>query len=444
MRILVVDDDLHLREYLSETLSALGFFTTCAQDATSALECLSKEEYDLVLSDLRMPGLNGLEFLKVVKKEWPWVEVVVITGYGTVESAVEAIKMGAYYYIQKPIQLELLLSLIQKINDQKSLSTLLRLQRETLSKFRQRYGEIIGGSPKMQEVYTAIESVKGREIPILISGESGTGKELVARTIWMESPRADKAFIPLNCGTIVPTIAESELFGHVKGAFTGAVKDKKGLFEAAQGGTLFLDELTELPPNVQSKLLRAIEEKRIRRVGDFKEIPVDVRLIAATNQDPEAALRMGTLRKDLYYRLNVVPIRIPPLREREGDVELLLDYFLKKHGDERGIDALSEEALEALRRYHWPGNVRELEHLALRIVIFFQDKKVGVKHLPMLDMGLSISSENSIQEEIYTLKKTEVELIKKALEKTSGNKREAAKLLGINPSTLYRKLKKLS
>lgn len=443
MRILVVDDDPHIRGYLQDALVEMGYVVTCAPDGFSALNKLLEDEFDLVISDLKMPGLDGAQLLKEIKLKWPDTEVVIMTGYGSVESAVEAIKTGAYYYLQKPVQIDLLRSLIQKIKEGRILDQENRLLKQNLSKYRQSYSEIIGASPKMQELYTALERVKGKDLPVLIYGESGTGKELVARTIWRESPRADKLFVPVNCGTIVHTIAESELFGHVKGAFTGAVKDKKGLFEAAEGGTLFLDELTELPTNVQAKLLRAIEEKRIRKVGDFKEIPVNVRLIAATNQDPEMALQKGSLRKDLYYRINVVSIRIPPLREREGDVDLLLDYFLKRHGHKKGIQTITQEALESLRRYHWPGNVRELEHLAMRIIIFFDDAKVGVEDLPILDSGFLSWERHQRAKEIPSLQEIEVELIKKALDRAGGNKKEAAKILGINPSTLYRKLKRL-
>ncbi len=441
-KILVVDDDPFIREFLLEALSSSGSWAECAGDGISALRLISEKDFDILLTDLRLPGMDGIELLRQVKQIKPGVEVIIMTGYGTVESAVEAIKTGAFHYIEKPVNLELLNSLLEKIRQLKSLYAENRLLKESISKYRKNYGEIIGSSPRMQEVFTALEKVKGKDLPVFIYGESGTGKELVARTIWKESLRADEIFIPVNCGTIVPTIAESELFGHVKGAFTGALKDKKGLFEAANGGTLFLDEVTELPIGIQVKLLRAIEQQKIRRVGDSKERSVNVRLIAATNENPDSSLQNGKLRKDLYFRLNVVSISLPPLREREGDLELLLDHFLKKHGEKRGIGAITEEAMDHLKRYHWPGNIRELEHFVLRALLFRTGEMVGIEDLAIINRGM-LSHKGIDLSPPYSLKEKELDLIKAALQKTGGKKKEAATLLGIHPTTLYRKLKAL-
>jgi len=443
LKILVVDDDPLVGEFLRDALCQLGHEVAVVQSGIEGLKELLLQEFDLVICDMMMPGMDGLEFLKAVKERRLSADVVIITGFASIESAVEALKLGAYDYIQKPVRQEVLLSLVNRVAEKRYLLRENILLKETISRYRWQYGDIIGSSQKMQSLYSLLERLKGRLIPVLIYGESGTGKELVARTIWKESPRCNDIFIAVNCGTIVDTLAESELFGHVQGSFTGAYRDKKGLFEAANGGTLFLDELTELPLSIQAKLLRAIEQKKIRKVGDTKEIDVDVRLIVATNQDPDIAVEKGTLRKDLYYRLNVVCIKLPPLRERKEDIDLLLDHFVKKNGIEAGVEFFSDEALEVLKTYDWPGNVRELEHLVQRMIIFCDSNKVQVEDLPIFDKETS-ERRNYNSSIPLNLKENEAKLIERALQVCNGNKLRAAKLLGINPSTLYRKLKRLS
>jgi len=443
LKILVVDDDPLVREFLQDALCQLGHEVAVVQSGIEGLNALLTQEFDLVICDMMMPKMDGLEFLKAVKGRKLSADVVIVTGFASIESAVEALKLGAYDYIQKPVRHELLLSLVNRVAEKRYLLRENILLKETISRYRWQYGDIIGSSQKMQSLYSLLERLKGRTIPVLIYGESGTGKELVARTIWKESPRCNDIFIAVNCGTIVDTLAESELFGHVQGSFTGAYRDKKGLFEATNGGTLFLDELTELPLSIQAKLLRAIEQKKIRKVGDTKEIDVDVRLIVATNQDPDMAVEKGILRKDLYYRLNVVSIKLPPLRERREDIDLLLDYFVKKNGIDAGIEFFSKEALEALRAYDWPGNVRELEHLVQRLIIFCDSNKVRVEDLPLFKKE-TCEGPNANSSTDLALKENEAKLIQKALKIAQGNKLKAAKLLGINPSTLYRKLKKIS
>lgn len=441
-KILLVDDEREALSIVKGYLSQDGYGITVSESGQRALELMRRDEFDIVITDLNMPEVSGLELLKAVKKYWAETEVIIVTGYGTIETAIEALKFGGYDYLQKPVKLERLKVLIDRILEKKRLkeeNTLLRLR----LKERYRYDEIIGLSPKMQHIYGIIDRINMDSPTVLIQGESGTGKEVVAKVIQKNSDRKDNAFISLNCGAIVEGLLETELFGHVKGAFTGAIKNKVGLFRVAEGGTIFLDEIAEMPPSLQVKLLRALQEKKIRPVGDTKETEVDVRIIAATNRDVDHALKSGALRRDLFYRLNVVSIEIPPLRERKEDIPPLINHFISKFGEtskRRIVKGISPEAIALLLEFDWPGNVRELENVVERAFALGVDEVIGVDDLPPeirgLDKGVKARRRS------YSLRENEVALIKKALAETDGKKGEASNLLGINLSTLYRKIKK--
>jgi DNA-binding NtrC family response regulator len=388
-----------------------------------------------------MPGFSGLELLAAIKEHRPETEVVIVTGYGTIESAIEALKLGSYDYLQKPIKLERLKILIDRIVEKK------KLQKENIIikrrlRERYRYDELVGVSPKMQEIYEIIDRISINAPTVLIQGESGTGKEVVARVIHQNSDCKDKAFIPVNCGAMVEGLLESELFGHVKGSFTGAIKDKAGLFKAAEGGTIFLDEIAELTPHLQVKLLRVLQDKKVRPVGDTAETNVDVRVIAATNRNLEEAIKSGAMRKDLFYRLNVVSIKMPPLRDRKEDVPLFINYFLNKFNElnTRKVEHISPEAMNAMLNYHWPGNVRQLENAIERAFVLGLGNIIEIKDLPseLRELGEIKVRKGTT----FNLRENEIVLIKEAMNKTAGNKAEAADLLGINITTLYRKIKK--
>ena len=390
-----------------------------------------------------MPGFHGLDLLAATKEHRPETEVIVVTGYGTIESAIEALKLGSYDYLQKPIKFERLKLLIDRIVEKKNLQKENTLIKRRLEE-RYRYDELVGVSPKMQEIYEMIDRISINLPTVLIQGESGTGKEVVARVIHQNSDLKDNPFIPVNCGAMVEGLLESELFGHIKGAFTGAIKDKMGLFKAAEGGTLFLDEIAELTPSLQVKLLRVLQEKKVRPVGDTNEMDVDTRVIAATNRDLEEALKTGALRKDFFYRLNVVSIKMPPLRERKEDVPLFINYFLNKFNvlNKRKVSSISPEPMNVLLNYHWPGNVRQLENAMERAFMLGLGDTIELVDLPteMREFAENASRKSGT----CNLQENEIALIREALNKTAGNKAEAADLLGINITTLYRKIKKYS
>jgi DNA-binding NtrC family response regulator len=439
--ILFVDDEREILSTVKKYLSSQKYRVTVVDNGLKAYELIKEKVFDIIFTDLRMPEFSGMELLSAIKEHRPETEVVIITGYGTIESAIEALKLGSYDYLQKPIELERLKILIDRIIEKKE------LQRENILfkrrlKERYKYGDFIGVSPRIQQIYETINKISLNSSTVLIQGESGTGKELVAKLIHQNSNRKDKPFIPVNCGAIVEGLMESELFGHVKGAFTGAIRDKIGLFKAAEGGTIFLDEITEITPPLQVKLLRVLEEKKIRPVGGIKELEVDVRVIAATNRDPEGAVNSGALRKDLFYRLNVVSIKIPPLRERKEDIPLLINHFHNTFNarKKKRVVSISPEAMDILLNYHWPGNVRELENVIERAFALGVDETIKVADLPFQIRKFGKTSK--INGTTYNLRENEIILIKKALHKTGGNKAEAAKLLGINITTLYRKIKK--
>ncbi|RLC27668.1 MAG: sigma-54-dependent Fis family transcriptional regulator, partial [Deltaproteobacteria bacterium] len=439
--ILFVDDEKNILDIVNEYLTRSGYDVTVADNGRQALEYLKDTDFDVVFTDLNMPGFSGLELLSAVKDRRPETEVIIVTGYGTIESAVEALKQGCYDYLQKPIKLERLKLLVDRILEKK------RLQRENLLfkrrlKERYRYDELVGVSPKMQEIYEIIDRISMNVPTVLIQGESGTGKEVVARVIHQNSGYKDRPFIPVNCGAMVEGLLESELFGHVKGSFSGAIRDKIGLFQAAEGGTIFLDEVAELTPNLQVKLLRVLQDKKVRPVGDTKEMDVDVRVIAATNRNLEEAIKTGALREDLFYRLNVVSINMPPLRERKEDVPLFINYFLHKFNElnTRKVSRVSQEAMNAMLNYHWPGNVRQLENAMERAFVLGVGDVIELSDLPAeLQAFGDISVRKPMQ---FNLRENEIILIREAMNKTAGNKAEASDLLGINITTLYRKLKR--
>jgi two-component system response regulator HydG len=362
LNLLIVDDDRTIREGCREVAQSLGFNTQVAESAEQAYRLLDSSSADAVLLDLRLPGAGGLEALHAIKKHRTEALVVVVTGYGTVQSAVQAMKDGAYDYVTKPFSMEELRLLLERLAGHLRLKTENRMLRETI-KSRQGFGNIVGRAPEMEKLYRIIAKAGQSTHPVLILGESGTGKELVAKSIHMAGTFRNKPFIPVDCGSLVPTLIESELFGHVRGAFTGATNPKDGLLAIADGGTVFLDEIGELPVDLQAKLLRAIQEKEIRPVGSVKRVPINVRILAATNRDLERAVSEGTFRRDLFFRLNVLTLRIPPLRERRQDIPLLVMHILERIGRDAGAEKkISDEALKALLNYDWPGNVRELEN----------------------------------------------------------------------------------
>ena len=440
--ILFVDDEKELLVTVDEYLSQIGYNITVVDSGSKALELSKEKRIDLLITDLRMPEVNGLELLKAVKEHQPETEVIILTGYGSIETAVEALKLGSCDYLEKPIKLDRLKALIDRILEKKSLQDENLFLRSRLQE-RYRYDELIGASPKMQRIYQIIDRVALKSPPVLIGGESGTGKGVVAKVIQQNSDRKDKPFISVNCGAMVEGLLESELFGHVRGAFTGAIRNKIGLFRAADGGTIFLDEIAEMAPHLQVKLLRVLQEKEIRPIGHTREYKVSTRIIAATNRDPVELVRNGALRKDLYYRLNVVSINIPPLRERKEDISFLISHFVKKfRGTEKKIgNKVSPEAMGILLDYDWPGNVRELENVIQRAFALGVGDTIEVVDLPSAIIKKRRQTPKG-ELDTYSLRENEIVLIKGALREALCKKSKAAKLLGIDVSTLYRKIER--
>src|SRR6204780_3132545 len=362
LNLLIVDDERSIRDACREVALSLGFIAHVADSAEHAYRLLQAHSIDAVLLDLRLPGANGLEALRQIKATRPEALVIVVTGYGTVQSAVQAMKHGAYEYVTKPFSIDELKLLLERVSNHLRLKTENRILREKL-KSKQGYGGLVGRSQEMDKLYRIIAKAANSSHPVLILGESGTGKEMVARSIHYSGPFRDKPFIPVDCGSLVPTLIERELFGYVKGAFTGANPNKDGLMSMAEGGTIFLDEVGELPVDLQAKMLRAIQEKEIRPVGSTRRVPINVRILAATNRDLEQAVTQGEFRRDLYFRLNVLSLKIPALRERRQDIPLLAGHFLERMTRTSGQEKmLSDEALKAMMAHDWPGNVRELEN----------------------------------------------------------------------------------
>ena len=439
--ILFVDDDQQILDVVSAYLTRNGYKVDVVGNGLRALEMIKQKEYTAVFTDLIMPEISGLDLLKSAKESSPSTEVIIVTGYGTIESAIEALKRGSYDYLQKPINFERLKILIDRIIEKQKLQLENYLIKRRL-KDRYNYDQLVGKSSKMQQIYDMIDRISNGSPTVLIQGESGTGKELVANVIHQNSIRRKEPFIPVNCGAITEGLLESELFGHVKGAFTGAVKDTIGLFKAADGGTIFLDEIAEVQPTLQVKLLRVLQERKIRPVGDTRESEVDVRVIAATNKNLEKAIDNKSFREDLFYRLNVISLKMPPLRELREDIPNLVNHFIKKFSanSQRKVERIAPEALDLMMNYDWPGNVRQLENVIERAFALGVGETIQAADLP--PELRSISQRDTIGDNNFNLAENEKVLIARALRRTKGNKAEAAKLLGINLTTVYRKLEK--
>jgi two-component system, NtrC family, response regulator PilR len=449
-RVLVVDDEKSMRDLLSITLEKEGYDVQTAAGGEAAIESLHRDPVDVVITDLRMPKVDGLQVLRATKDISPDTAVIVITAVASTETAVEAMKLGAYDYITKPFKLDEVNLIVRNALERKRLrdeNLYLRRQLET----QHRFENIIGKSSRIAEVFDTIRKISDSPSTAMITGESGTGKELVARAIHFNSFRRDKPFVSVNCGAIPEGLMESELFGHVRGAFTGAIANKIGLFSAAESGTLFLDEITEIPPLLQVKLLRAIQLREIRRVGDTKDVKTDVRLIAASNRDLEGAVEEGILREDLFYRLNVIPIQLPPLRERREDIPLLVAHFLQKFGKDLGKDVrgVTPEAMAVLERYHWPGNIRELENVLERAIVLGAGEMLGVDSLPesvRRERPVKGFDSVDIPEDGLDLEATldtiEGRYLQRALDRTGGVQTKAADLLKMTFRQFRYKLQK--
>ncbi len=453
-KILIVDDDKSILELLSELLSENGHNIKTAEDGQTALRLIEDEFFEVIITDLVMPGMDGIELMKKVLKTSPYTKCIILTGYGTIKSSVEAIKKGAFDYITKPVSVSELLVTIEnalKMNDLEKENRYLRSELRRIGGFE----NIVGTSRAMQKVFEMIEKVSYTDCTVLITGSSGTGKELVARAIHSHSNRSDRPFVVINCGAIPEELLESELFGHEKGAFTGAHKRRIGRFEMADGGTIFLDEIGEMSPSLQVKLLRVLQEREFERVGGIKPIKVDVRIIAATNRDLKVAIKEGKFREDLYYRLNVIPIHLPDLKDRKSDIPLLIDHFLRKYSKESNgnIKGITKDALNIFMRYNWPGNIRELENIVKRIIILSDGEIIDVDDIPeYMKEDIEVEDDRWRLKNIKPIEKGmglneavrefEKRLIMEALEKSNGITSRAAKILKINRTTLIEKIKK--
>jgi two-component system, NtrC family, response regulator HydG len=440
----VADDDPGLRESLERTLTREGYRVVLASDGRAALERVQAGGVDLIVTDLRMPGLTGLELLRAAKAIMPDVDVILLTAFGTVEEAVKAMKDGAYDFLTKPFRREQLIKLVDKALERRDLIEQNKALKKQLEDIRAK-GQMIGASPAFRRMLTLVEQVADSSATILIQGESGAGKELVARTIHERSGRRAGPFVAVNCAALPETLLESELFGYEKGAFTGAVGRKEGRFELAGGGTLFLDEVGDLSLVTQPKILRVLQEGEFERLGGTRTIQVDVRIVAATNQDLAEMVKDKRFREDLYYRLNVITVRVPPLRERHEDVRLLAQHYLRVYAAKNGrkLEGFSNEALERLESYKWPGNVRELENLIERTVLLARKDRIDAEDLPEEVAGVKRPPRDAILELIGTpLAEIEQRLLDETLRITGGNKTQAAKLLGIDVRTVARKLER--
>jgi DNA-binding NtrC family response regulator len=438
-KVLIADDERHIAEGLQMLLAEEGYDVETATDGKKAWEKVSSGDFGLVLADLKMPKMDGLELFAQMRETGIDSEIIIITGKGTVATAVEAMRHGAYDYMTKPLDVERLKALIPKALDKYQVRTANRELQKRLESLS-RYGDMLGQSEVMIRIYNIIEAVAPSNASVLIVGESGTGKELVARALHNKSTRAKGPFVALNCGAFPREILENELFGHEKGAFTGAVNEKPGAFEQADGGTLFLDEVAEMEPDIQVKFLRALEQRAFRRLGGKKEVKVDIRVIAATNKNIEDALKEGKLREDLYHRLAVVPMYLPPLREREGDVRLLAEEFLRKFAEEQGkeIAGFGEGAIEYITTYRWPGNVRELKNSVERAVILAKGPTIEMadllaRHLAFEESEVHIPIGTSLEE-------SERQVTLKTFAFTAGDHRKTATILGVTQKVLKQKL----
>lgn len=451
-RILLVDDEPRMLSLLNSLLKAEGYEIVSAQDGSKVPGLLSSDPFDLMITDIRMTPVDGMELLKIARSARPTMPVIILTAYGSVETAIEAMKLGTFDYVTKPFKMDELLITIQRaLEYSRALSENLELKEELVGRYK--FANIVAESPAMRNVCEMIKRVAPADTTVLITGESGTGKELVAKAIHAYSRRKDKRFLAVNCAALPEALLESEMFGHMKGSFTGATANKDGLFETASGGTLFLDEIPSMPLSIQGKLLRVLQEKEIRRVGGNDNIPVDVRVIAATNTSLEALIQQGKFREDLYYRLSVIPIEIKPLRDRQEDI-LPLVYHVLRHevGDGNELPKLSPEIKDMLERYTWPGNVRELENAIKHAMTFAQDGKITPDVLPPrilnqvsaparagapAEAGADVYRNKSLK---AFLREREKEYLEQVLALTNGDKEKAAKSLKISLATLYRKL----
>ncbi len=449
-KILIVDDERSMRDVLSIMLKKAGYAVTTADDGEEAIAQLGKEIFDLVITDLKMKKVGGLEVLKAVKDASPETVVLMITAFASTETAVEAMKRGAYDYLTKPFQIDEVQLIIRNALERRRLSTENMLLKREMAE-QSSFAQIVGQSEAMQKVFEMVRKVAGSMSNVLICGESGTGKELVARAIHYHSQRARMPFVTINCGALPEPLLESELFGHMKGSFTGAVSNKAGLFEVANGGTIFLDEIGETTPSMQVKLLRVIQEREFRRVGGTKDVKVDVRIIAATNKDLERAVAEGSFREDLYYRLDVIPIHLPPLRLRTGDIPLLAGHFLERFAKAGGkpVPSLDPEAMRLLIAHEWRGNVRELENLIERVVAFASGKHISAEeidgwlHRPVgqpQGYPSDLPTDGLDLEEL--INRIEKDLLLKALERTNWVKKKAARLLKLNTRSFRYRLEK--
>jgi len=443
-RVLIIDDEDSIREYLSMMLEREGYDVSASENGKKALKLNNQESFDVVITDIQLPGMSGLDILSAFRESDPAMPVIIITGHASQESAIEALNIGAFYYLLKPVSNEELKQVVRNALEMR------RLKEENVDLERALKAsgdrEMVGESSEITSVFDLIDRVAKTSSTVLLYGESGTGKELVARAIHKRSARSDKRFVSINCGALPETLLESELFGHVKGSFTGAVRDKRGLFVVAEGGTFFLDEVSETSTAIQVKLLRVLQEREVVPVGGTKPTKVDVRVIAATNADLQKAIHEGTFRADLYYRLNVIPITIPPLRERRDDIPLLVEHFIERlTGGEKTV---SPEAMEILSGYEWPGNVRELENIMERAVILEDGDQITAESLnvSIFPERLRKQARGHAAEDLgvsgVTLEELERRYLLQTLEEAGWKKKNAAEVLGINPSTLYRKLQR--
>lgn len=442
--VLIVEDDTKLRNALKEIMTREGYAVDATESGDIAVSMIKDTAYDLVITDLKLPGIDGMDVLRSVQKLARDTSVIIVTAYATVDTAVEAMKEGAEDYIAKPFNLEEIRLVVRKVLDKKALVDDNRFLRNQLKK-KYSFGNLVGNSEAMVEVYKTIEKIKDSRATILILGETGTGKELVARAIHFNSIRSEKPFLPVNCAALAETLLESELFGYVKGAFTGAVRDKQGVFEVAHGGTVFLDEIGDISPRLQQILLRVLENGEIQPVGSTVRRKVDVRVVAATNRDLGNMVKQGTFRADLYYRLNVISLELPPLRMRTEDIAMLAGHFLRKYAaeNEKAINDMSRDALQLLERYTWPGNVRELENVVERATLLETSREITPESLPENIRNAPQAPPVNPDEDLQTLEEVGRTYIETVLKKTGGNKARASEILGINRTSLWRMIQRL-
>lgn len=446
--VLIVEDDALVRESLCEVLNLSGYQVGLAADGKEGFSRLERQPFDVALVDLRLPEINGIDFLKEAKNRFPALDVLMMTSFGTVESAVEAMKFGANDYFTKPINDDEIKILLDRIFETRRLKDENKQLREELAEKKTHFHEIVGSHPEMQKIYSVIEAIRNTETTVLLKGESGTGKGMIAQAIHHSDPaRKDKPYVEVSCGAIPRELLESELFGHVKGAFTHAIRDRVGRFELADGGTIVLDEIDALPPYLQVKLLRVLQQKVFERVGDTKTMRVNVRIIASTNIDLQEEIRKGNFREDLYYRLNVIPIDVLPLRRRKEDIPQLVQHFLNLFNTKMGkqIAGVDKAAMKHLSDYDWPGNVRELENVLERASVLAREEVLRPEHFPehltrrSSGSAAFFSNGGPLKE---VLREPEKQVIVEALKQTAGNRKKAAQMLSINRTTLYNKMRK--